>query len=157
VAVILTPTSELVGVAWISTIPEIQVDGVATQLPADEGTWNVYGFITVAIVGGSPENNVNIRKPVFQVDCWANRPGSDKVPWWRANALAEQVRSATYDRQHSHRGIPISAGGKQYPGAVVLAATMLTEPRRGYGDPGDYARYSCDIQLIWTQVPEYDL
>jgi hypothetical protein len=156
VAVILLPNSELVAIAWISSIQGLQVDGVATQLPADEATWNTYGFITVAVIGGNPNPDMNLRKPTFQVDCWANNPGSDKVPWWRANALAEQVRAATYDRVRLHRGVTITAGGKAYPNVIVDAVTMLTEPRRGYGDPGDYARYSLDLQMIWAQVGESD-
>jgi hypothetical protein len=156
VAVVLLPTNELVGVSWISSIAGLQADGVATQLPASESSWSRYGFITVAVVGGSPENNTSIRRPVFQVDCWANNKSSDKPPWWRANVLAEQIRAATFDRQHSHRGVSVSAGGSTYPNAIVLSATMMTEPRRGYGDPGDYARYLFDLQLPWTQVPEYD-
>jgi hypothetical protein len=155
-SVVLLPNNELVGVSWISSIAGLQVDGVATQLPSAEASWKTYGFVTIAVVGGSPENNTSIRRPVFQVDCWAVNRGSDKPPWWRANAMCEQIRAATFDRQHSHRGCTITAGNASYPNAIVLAATMMTEPRRGYGDPGDYARYLFDLQMWWTQVPEYD-
>jgi hypothetical protein len=110
-AVILLPNSELTAISWISSIQGLQVDGVATQLPADESSWNTYGFITVAVIGGAPNPDMNLRKPVFQLDCWANNPGSDKIPWWRANALAEQVRASEprRDRQlgdHAHRAAP---------------------------------------------------
>jgi hypothetical protein len=155
-SVVLLPNNELVAVSWLSSIAGLEVDGIATQLPSVEASWKRYGFVTVAVVGGSPENNTSIRRPVYQVDCWANNKGSDKPPWWRANVLAEQIRAATFDRQHSHRGCAIAAGGASYPNVIVLAATMMTEPRRGYGDPGDYARYQFDLQMWWTQVPEYD-
>ena len=152
----LLANDELVGIAWIASIPGLVVDGVATQLPADESTWNTSGFITVAVVGGSPGQELPVRRPVFQVDCWANNPGSDKVPWWRANALAEQVRLGVYDRQRVHRGVQLTAGGKRYPNAAVLGAVMLTEPSRGYGDPGDYASYFFDLQMTWVPIEERD-
>ena len=152
----LLANDELVAIAWIAAIQGLQVDGVATQLPASEASWNTYGFITVAVVGGSPGQELPVRRPVFQVDCWANNPGSDKAPWWRAVALAEQVRLGVYDRQRVHRGVQLTAGGKQYPPAAVLGAVIMTEPRRGYGDPGDYARYFFDLQLTWVPIAERD-
>ena len=153
---VLLANDEIVAIAWISSIGGLQADGVATQLPASEASWNKYGFITVAVVGGSPGQEIPVRRPVFQVDCWANNPGSDKPPWWRANALAEQVRLGVYDRLRVHRGVQLSAGGKTYPPATVLGAVLLTEPRRGYGDPADYARYSCDLLLTWVPGAEID-
>ena len=155
---VLLANDEIVGIAWISSIGGLQADGVATQLPGGvngEAQWAKYGFITVAVVGGSPGQEIPVRRPVFQVDCWANNVGSNKPPWWRANALAEQVRLGVYDRLRVHRGVTLTAGGKSYPPAAVLGAIMLTEPRRGYGDPGDYARYFFDLQLTW--VPGYEL
>ena len=153
---VLLANDELVGIAWIASVPGLQTDGVATQLPADESTWAKYGFITVAVVGGSPGQEIPCRRPVFQVDCWANNRGSDKVPWWRANALAEQVRLGVYDRNRVHRGVQLSAGGKRYPNVAVLGAVMLREPIRGYGDPGDYARYHFDLMLTWISMEESD-
>ena len=153
---VLLANDEIVAIAWIFSIGGLQADGVATQLPASEASWNRFGFITVAVVGGSPGQEIPVRRPVFQVDCWANNPGSDKPPWWRANALAEQVRLGVYDRLRVHRGVSLIGGGKTYPPAAVLGAIMLTEPRRGYGDPGDYARYFFDLMLTWVPGAEVD-
>jgi hypothetical protein len=87
-----------------------------------------------------------------QLDFLANTPGSPRPPWWKANALAEQVRMAVYDKAHVCRTVTPSGGGQQYPPARVLSAYLLTEPRRIYGDAGTYARFSADLALTWAPV-----
>jgi hypothetical protein len=147
--------NDLVAVAWIATIPGLTADGVATQLPSDETTWAAHGFVVVPLsVGGSPHSYVPVRQPVMQVECWATVPDSDKLPWWKANQLAEQIRFATYDRVTFGRALSISAGTVAYPGAAVKSAQMMTEPRRIWSDQGDYAGYTFDLRLNWIQVGE---
>ncbi len=158
------PTDELVAVAWIGSIPGISPQMVATQLPEDanaDGTpadWVAArrGFITVTVVGGSPEPILPISKPVLQVDCWAVIPGSNKPPWGVANRLAEAIKHATWDRVTASRRLAITVKDVQYPPAVVLAARLATQPRRMWSDEGDYARYQCDLALDWI-IPGYTI
>ena len=158
------PTDELVAVAWIGSIPGISPQMVATQLPEDanaDGTpaeWVTArrGFITVTVVGGSPAPSLPLSRPVFQVDCWAVVPGSNKPPWGVANRLAEAVKQATWDRHTFSRSLTITVNRVQYPPAVVLAARLVTQPRRVWSDEGDYARYQADLALDWI-TPGYTI
>lgn len=151
-AVTLLPNSETVCVTYIQTMAGLQVDVVATQLPSDNKQWATYGAILVSVVGGIPDMDIPVAHPVIQLDFLANNPGSNKPPWFKANALAEQVRMALYDKAHVGRIVTPTAGGVQYPAAKVLTAYFLTEPRRIYGDAGTYARYSADLALSWAPV-----
>lgn len=151
----LHSTSDLVGCAWIRSIPGLTADGVATQLPADETSWSDNGFIVVPIhVGGTPHSNMALRRPVLQVETWATILGSDRLPWGMANQLAEQVRAGTYDRTTFGRPLTITAGKVTYPPARVLSARMLTEPRRIWSDQGDYAGYIFNLALQWVSAGE---
>lgn len=158
----LLATSELVCCAWIGSIPAIAANGgtqmVETTLPADvnpDGSvaaWVQTGFITVSVVGGSPDIYNPVKKPVMQVDCWATRPGSNKPPWWQANVLMETIRYATLQRTGLNRTLSLSVNGVTYPSAVVDSAVFLTEPRRDYSDAADYARYLADVQFTWRTI-----
>jgi hypothetical protein len=150
VALALRPTGELVAVAFLGSVQGLSPQMVATTLPADDTTWAATGFVTVAVVGGSPNIYLPVKSPVFQVDCWAVKPGSGKPPWWKANAIAEAIRYATLQRTGLNRVLAINANGVSYPSAVVQSACLLTEPRRMYADSADYALYSCDVQMTWT-------
>jgi hypothetical protein len=147
----LHASTDLVAVAWIRTIPGLVADGVATQLPADEKTWAANGFVVVPTnVGGTPHSTIPLRRPVVQVECWGTVPGSDKLPWGIPDQLAEQIRAGTYDRLTFGRPLTITAGGVSYPGARVLSAKMLTEPRRIWHDTGDYAGKTFDLAFQWV-------
>jgi hypothetical protein len=131
---------------------------VATQLPEDadkDGTpadWVTkrQGFATVAVLGGSPSPDLPISHAVFQVDCWATVPGSNKPPWGVANRLAAQIVAACLDRVAMRRKLTITVRGVLYPPAAVQGATAMTVPRRMVDDVGDYARYQFDLALSWT-------
>jgi len=156
----LLVNDEQAAAAWIGSIPGFTPAMVAPQLPPDANTdgspaaWLTTGFITVSVAGGSPDPAVDVRKPVIQADCWAATPGSNFPPWPDAAILAEQIRFACHNRQTIHRPLMITQAGVVYPGAIVLGAWVMTEPRRVYDDAGDYARYSMDIQMHWVQVGE---
>jgi hypothetical protein len=151
-AVTLRANSELVAVAWIESIPGFPPGIAGTQLPADTTTWASTGFITVSVVGGSPDVDTPIRKPVMQIDCWACTPGSNLPPWFQAADLAEQVRLATYDEVAFGRELRPTINGITYPTAKAMTAYVLTEPRRIYDDVADYSRYSLTISLQWIQL-----
>jgi len=147
---VLRATSELVAVAWIGSVPGLSLGMVATTLPADDSSWPNAQFVTVAVIGGSPNIDLPVKAPVFQVDCWACKPGSNKPPWGKANALAEVIRYATLPRSGVNRLLTITANGVTYPPATVQAARLLTEPMRRYGDAADYANYSFDLAMTWV-------
>lgn len=148
----LLTTNELAAMAWIGGVSGLSQQMVATQLPADSSTWADTGFITVAVVGGSPNIYLPVKAPVLQVDCYAVKPGSNKPLWWKSNALAETIRYATLQRTGINRVLAITSGGHTYPSAVVQTAYLTTEPQRRYGDAGGYASYQFDMALEWTTV-----
>ena len=69
-----------------------------------------------------------------------------------AAAIASTIRYACWQRTNIPRLLDISSNGKSYPSAAVRSAVMVTQPRRVYADPGDYARYSADISLVWAMT-----
>ena len=154
----LRATSELVAVAWIGSITNLSPQMVATTLPPDANpdgspaSWLQTGFVTVSVVGGSPDIYLPVKKPVIQVDCWAARPGSNRPPWWQANVLAETIRYATLQRTGFNRTLELAANGATYPSAVVTSAYFMTEFRRLYSDVADYARFTADLHLIWQTI-----
>lgn len=128
---------------------------MAGQLPADETSWQTNGFIVVpTTVGGNPESNMPVRRPVVQVECWGTVPGSDKLPWSIPGQLAEQVIAGTYDRTTFGRLLTIQNGKVTYPYARVKSATCMGEPRRIFSDIGDYAGYQLDIRFYWVAAGE---
>lgn len=146
-------SSDLVFVAWIRSITGLTADGVATQLPSDESGWAANGFVVVpTTIGGSPHQTAPLRRPVGQVECWAVNPGSVRLPWAKANQLAEQIRHGTYDRLNFGRALTITNGPDTYPVASVKSAQIMTEPRRVWSDAGDYAGFVFDLALQWVQT-----
>lgn len=151
----LLPNDELVATAWIASVPGFTPAMVGTQLPPDVNadgsvaSWIATGYVTVSVVGGSPDPMLPINRPVLQVDCWATVPGSNKPPWNKAAALASAIRYATWDRTRIPRPLVATVAGVQYPLAVVQSAYIVTAPRRLYDDQGDYARYQADVALSW--------
>lgn len=148
----LIPNDELVAAAWVGSIDGLSPQMVATQLPANESTWAQNGFVTVSVAGGTPHPNLPLSRPVIQCDCWAVSLTSAKPPWFMANALATAIRYACWQRTAIPRLLTITSGGVTYPTAAVRSAVMVTQPRRVYGDPGDAARYTCDISLVWAMT-----
>lgn len=150
-----TPTTDLVAAAWVLSIPGFMGDGAGTQLPADDTTWAAHGYVVLPVtVGGTPHSTAPVRRPVVQAECWACVPGSSKPPWGKAAALAEQIRLATYDRRTFGRALQIASNGVPFAGAKVLAARMLTEPHRVYGDQADYAGVIFNLAFTWVAAGE---
>ena len=137
--------------SWVASIPGFSPQMVATQLPA-VSQWSSTGFVTVSVVGGTPHPDLPLSQPVIQVDCYAVKPNSNKPNWLMAASLASALRYACWDRVTFPRLLSISSNGKAYPSAAVRSAYMTIQPRRVYADPGDYARYSTDIALVWAMT-----
>jgi hypothetical protein len=135
----LRPNTELVSVSWLRSIPGI--DNVGTTLPKDISE----GFVQVTVVGGTPDKDLPMARPVIQIDTWAGKANSNKPPWGHANSLAELIRMATFAPDVS-RLLTMGVGG--YEKARVLSAYPVTEPRR-IPDEGGYARYQFDLQIHW--------
>lgn len=151
----LDAADELVAAAWIGSITGLSPAMVGEQLPPDvnaDGTvasWVSTGFVTVAVVGGTPDALLPVNRTVVQVDCWATVPGSNKPPWPKAAAIATVIRRATWDRYRIPRPLTLAVNGVTYPTAVVRSAYLATTFRRVYDDQGDYARYQADLALDW--------
>ncbi len=148
----LRANTDLVAVAWLGGTVGLTTDMVGSQLPADATTWSTNGFVTVRTSGGRPVLDNALRGPVVTVDTWACKPTSSKPPWNKANALAELIVRACYPRTDAERTnlcrlLTLPSG---YPAARVLSAYPVTEPRRNYGDIGDYASFTFDLQLNWV-------
>lgn len=150
----LLPSSELVAVAWLTGVSGLPSTAVGTTLPKDTSAWADTGFVQVGVVGGTPDADVPVARPVMDVRCWAVRPGSAKPPWGKANQLAEVIRAACYrgedDAEPFQRVVTLPAGYRQ---ARVLSVYWVTEPRRLPSDEARFACYGGDLQIHWTAEP----
>jgi hypothetical protein len=156
----MNPNSDLVGEKWLGGISGLAPAMVATTLPRDVTTWTTFGpnkgFVVVTVVGGDQDLYLPIRHPVYQVDCWATRVGSNTPPWGTANHIAELVRAHVEARPVVYKRALTFTDKGDYLGARIIEAILRSEPRRGItpgpsatGDEGGYARYMLDLQLDW--------
>lgn len=144
----LHPTNELVAVGWLKGVAALD-DNVATELPADNTTWSASGFVQVTAIGGTPELTVPVARPVLSLDFWACNPNGTKLPWWKANQLAEHVRAAVHDHAGTPRLVALTGN---YNDARVLDAWFVNEPRRIRSDDANYAHFTADLGLAWVEV-----
>ena len=138
-------TPEQVAVAWLKTVDGIDSTKVATSLPGDPAVWGATGFVTVAVVGGTPGDHVPLYRPVVSVTAWATTPGSAKPPWGRAGSMAGAIVWATY----RFRGMPVDLGA-DFAVASLLSVRPLGEPRRIPDETPGFARVAVDLELSWT-------
>jgi hypothetical protein len=153
----LAANDELAAVAWISSITGFTPAMVGTALPPPVGPgdtpapWIGTGFVTVSVVGGSPDPLLPRNEPVIGVECWATAPGSNRPPWQLAMALASAITLATWNTRNISRRLIPDVNGVEYPPVTVQGAKMLTAFRRLYSDEADYACVSGDLWLSWVQ------
>ena len=140
------PTAEQVTVAWLSTLPLLPTNGVATSLPADNSSWAASGFVVVTSVGGSPAVDTPIYSPVMQVDCWAGNVNSAKPPWGKAGQLAGAIEWATYGPS-VQQVLDLPAA---FYNARLLSVVATTEPRRIPSDEAGFARVQMDLTVNWV-------
>lgn len=156
----INPNSDLVMEKWLGGINGLVPAMVASTLPRDVTTWTTIGpakaFVVFTVVGGDPDLNLPIRRPVVQIDCWATRIGSTHPPWGTANQVAELIRDHVEARPVVYKRALTFTDKGDYRGARVQEAILRTEPRRGFtpgptatGDEGGYARYMFDLELHW--------
>jgi hypothetical protein len=137
---------EAVAVAWAKYATNADV---GPKLPEDNTTWAASGFVVVQPVGGSSNIYYPLHAPVITYQTFACAPDSDMPPWWKASNLCEVMRAQTYDNDGVFLELPY-----RDQNARVLQAYFVTEPRRVFGDLGDYAAYTVSVCLNWTPVPK---
>lgn len=140
-------TTENVAVAWIASLDGINTSMVDVQLPEDNSTWATSGFITTYVVGGNVGMYEPLRQPKLMVCCWATTPGQSVPPWGLAQYLAELIVASTYDQSNFGNSLTIPNCDQS---AAVLTAYTISEPRRSFGDLGDYACFTFDLQINWS-------
>lgn len=144
------PTSALVAAAWIAQrVPGFTDSMVASRLPRDISAWAANGFVQVTPIAGTPDVDIDVRRPLVQIDAWAVAPGSTNPPVGKANVLAERVRIATFDGALYGKVVTLP---HDYDDAIVLSAYALTEPTVVDGDPSGYARVTFDLALDWARA-----
>lgn len=146
------PNSGLVAVAWvrgISATGPFDPSRVAATLPSGTGADAalVAGFVQVSVVGGAPDIDIPVRRPVITIDAWVASGTGGRPPLGRAWALAEAVRTATEGTFGWRRAVAMPTG---YGSAQVLSAYAVSEPREIKSDPGRYARVQFDLQIDWS-------
>lgn len=145
------PTNALVAAAWIGQrVPGIIPSMVATRLPRDATTWEAAGFVQVTPITGTPDVDIDVRKPLVQIDCWTNNPNSTNPPVGKANNLAELIRTATHSPAALYSS-PVTLP-HDYEDAIVLSAYVMTEPAEVPDDPSGYARITFDLALDWARI-----
>ena len=151
----LRPNTELVAMAWLASIPGLTPDMIATTLP-DASTWSRDGFLVVTGGVGITAMDVPVKCPVVQIDAYASPAAanqtSNKPPWYRVDLLCEHIRAELYQRDRAVRDLEITAGAITYPPARVTGVRMVSEPRRAYGDPADWAHKTFDLQMAWMEI-----
>jgi hypothetical protein len=142
------PNAEMVGIAWVKSLPGMDATKVATVVPGDTSKWSATGFVTVTAVGGSPNIYVPMRHPVVQISAWMVRENSEKAPWGEAQVLAEAIHAAFYDQANLAQTFTWT----NYRPAVLHSGYPLQEPRKIPGSAAGYAHVQFDAQLHWTTV-----
>jgi hypothetical protein len=142
------PNSEIVAVAWLKSAVSFLENRVATALPTGD-EWSGKTFVTVAVVGGTPDNYVGWRRPVVSLDFWAASVDSGRPLWNLAAQAAEQTREAILD--HGTVGRPVALPAAYSP-ARVESMVMRTEPTRVRGDVANYAHYTMDVEFMWKAL-----
>lgn len=140
-------TPDMVAAAWIASLPGMTTDMVGAQLPENSASWAASGYVTVTVVGGSPNKYIPLSAPVFKVDCWTCNPDTGLPPWGKAKNLAETVRQGIYLDTEDWLTLPHCDQS-----ARVVSAYFTHEPRATYGDTGDYACMTVDLSLHWVVV-----
>lgn len=145
----LFPGSERISVAFMKGLTG--TTAVASTLPENAASWQDSGFLELQVVGGSPDRDVPRAEPVVRVDAWANSGQSTKVPWGKAESLAETARQAISNFPSEQHGRILDMG-PDFRDVRVLSVWPISEPRRVEGDPSGYARFTTDFALSWVIV-----
>lgn len=141
---LLHPTAELVAVHWLKGVDGLPVDQINTTLPEKKQDFAANGFVQAQVFTGSLDFDTYMNTSVVQVDCWAYNANSLKVPWGKANQLAEIIKFGTRNAART-----VNPPGNYAP-AMVRSVLVRTDVRRVTNDE-DFARYTLDLVFNWTE------
>lgn len=139
-------TTEKVTCAWLATLPGITAAMVDPVLPTPADSWATTGFITPYALGGLRGMYVPVAHPVVGLKCWAWDPDTGRPPWNQAANLAETIAAGCFATSHSVF-LTVPYCDQQ---ARILSVYLLEEPRRAYGDMGDYACFDTSVAIHWA-------
>lgn len=147
-------TNDIVlGVALGALVPEL-FGHVGEELPPREEWEAPAAFIRYAVVGGTPDVDLTLRRPVYTLEAWSNNGDDVRPPWGYANLAIEYVRELS-ERFSSNAvlGNVRCVPPDPWEPFVVHNLLIHQEPRKFRGDQTGAARYDMDIELWWTPLP----
>ena len=144
------PVTDIVAVAFLRTVPELDPLKVSTKLPADRTAW-ADGFTQAVGIGGIPGLYMPLHMPIVEVMCWTANLDSGKPPWHKANQLAEHIKAYCLDQASVELDLALTSFGDYFP-ARLHTAYFVNGPRRLPLDDGSAARYVGELQLNWTPL-----
>ncbi len=146
------PDANLVVENWLRQIPGLQNSNVANRIPRDDAgrvdtsQWgSKKTFVTgIALPGGSEDLGTEDSAVAFQIETWARPENtSNKVPWERAAAATEIIKSAAklayneLEMPHPYRN-------------VLLDGAEMETPYQVEDDPLRFARYVFTLNLYYA-------
>jgi hypothetical protein len=138
---------------FLRQIPGLQQSNIATRIPRDDkgkvdlSAWgDRLVFITgIALPGGTEDLGTEDGVVPVQIECWA-RPEttSNKVPWERAAAASEIIKSAAKSQAYDELEIP-----RPYRN-VFLDGIEMETPYEVADDPLRFARYTFTMYFYYA-------
>lgn len=148
------PSNQVVVQAWLKSLDGIPDTKVATTLPKNQegGVSNEIiapsGFITVNAMPSTPHTHLPQKQVNYQMETWAVNTDSQKIPWGKANNLAEIVWHALYDQSNfGHLATPV-----QFDNVRVMSGLPLSEPTPMEADDGRMAVFMMEFYLVWVRA-----
>lgn len=142
------PSSALVGVAWLRTLP--LAAGIGTGRPAKVEEWAATGFVVVSTVGsaGTPDLPQQ-RRPVLSLDSWGATLSSGRPPKNQTAGTLELIR-----RQVESFGLAVTVNpGAGYSQALITDAWLVAQEAREAPDPDpSFAHYVQEVALAWVPL-----
>ena len=142
--------TDLIAVAFLRTVPDLDPALISTTLPKDVAAW-ADGFVQVVGIGGAPGRYVPLHASIVNVSCWAANIDSGKPPWGKANQLAENIKAECLNHSAFPKTLILTSFGDYAP-ARLHTVFFVNGPHRVPFDQGSYARYDGDLQLNWTPL-----
>lgn len=155
---LMLPTSQIVGMDWLKTVPGLPSQQIGTTLPRTrEGAmnftpWVDTGFVQVNVTGGTPMAELEVGEPVFTITCWAVQANSKKPPVWESNDLCQRIISATQNYRSHRRLLGRLATRPAYEDVIVNGVWATTDPIEVEGDQAHMAGHSFDLAMRWTRI-----
>ncbi|MFE7461666.1 hypothetical protein ACWFMI_23545 [Nocardiopsis terrae] len=155
---LMVPTSTVVGIDWLKTVPGLPSQQINTTLPRTRDgamrfdPWVESGFIQVNVTGGTPDTELEVSEPVYTITGWAIQPNSKKPPVWTSNDLCQRIIVAVQNYRSHRRLIGRLATRPAYEDVIVNGVWPTTEPIEVEGDEAHMAGHSFDLAMRWTRL-----